>query len=141
MKYDENCFYCAKSQQLDDLMIEIAQLEVSTMFLFKEQTHRGRCVVAHREHTHEIFDLPKAEYEAFMRDVARGAKAVFEAVKPDKLNYGAFADKNPHLHFHIVPKYKNGYSWGTTFEMSPEKKVFLSDAEYAKLIEKIKSYL
>jgi ATP adenylyltransferase len=141
MKYDENCFYCAKSPQLDELMIEIAQLEVSTMFLFKEQTHRGRCVVAHREHTKEIFDLPKAEYEAFMRDVARGARAVAEAVKPDKLNYGAFADKNPHLHFHIVPKYKDGYSWGTTFEMMPEKKVHLSDAEYAKLIEKIKSYL
>jgi diadenosine tetraphosphate (Ap4A) HIT family hydrolase len=135
---NDNCFYCAKSKDLYDIMIEVAPLEVSTLFLFKEQTHKGRCVVAHREHTKEIFDLPKAEYEAFMRDVARAAKAIDAVVKPDKLNYGAFADKNPHLHFHIVPKYRDGDSWGSTFIMMPEKKKFLTDQEYADLITKIK---
>jgi diadenosine tetraphosphate (Ap4A) HIT family hydrolase len=122
-------------------MIEIAPLEVSTLFLVKEQSHRGRCVVAHREHTKEIFDLPKAEYEAFMRDVARAAKAVNEAVKPDKINYGAFADTNPHLHFHIVPKYKDGCSWGKIFEMAPQKKHYLSDDGYKDLIANIKLHL
>jgi ATP adenylyltransferase len=130
-----------KNQDLYNLMIEIAPLEVSTLFLFKEQTHKGRCVVAHREHTKEIFDLPKEEYEAFMRDVARAAKAIDKTVKPDKINYGAFADKNPHLHFHIVPKYKDGYSWGSTFEMMPEKKNYLSEDEYKDLVTKIKSNL
>lgn len=141
MKHNENCFYCMKNQDLYNLMIEIAPLEVSTLFLFKEQTHKGRCVVAHREHTKEIFDLPKEEYEAFMRDVARAAKAIDKTVKPDKINYGAFADKNPHLHFHIVPKYKDGYSWGSTFEMMPEKKNYLSEDEYKDLVTKIKSNL
>ena len=141
MKYNENCYYCTKSQLLSDLMIEFAQLEVSTLFLVRDQTHKGRCVVAYKEHTKEIFDLPKAEFEAFMRDVARAAKAVNEAVKPDKINYGSYADTNPHLHFHIVPKYKDGYSWGKIFELSPEKKHYLSDGEYKDLIANIKSYL
>jgi diadenosine tetraphosphate (Ap4A) HIT family hydrolase len=141
MKHSDTCFYCAKLPQLDELMIEIAKLDVSTLFLFKEQTHRGRCVVAHREHIKEIFDLPKAEYQAFMNDIARAAKAINDAMKPDKLNYGAYADKNPHLHFHIVPKYKDGPSWGSTFEMMPAEKKLLSDEEYQKLIAKIKSCL
>jgi ATP adenylyltransferase len=142
MEYNENCFYCTKSKDLYELMIEITPLEVSTLFLFKEQTHKGRCVVAYKKHTKEIFDLPKAEYEAFMRDVARAAKAINEAVHPDKLNYGAYADKNPHLHFHIVPKYKDGYSWGGTFEMQPSgEKHYLTEEEYKELAAKIKSYL
>lgn len=141
MKYSENCFYCTKSKDLYDLMIEITPLEVSTLFLFKEQTHKGRCVVAYKEHAKEIFDLSKDEYEAFMRDVARAAKAIDETVHPDKLNYGAYADKNPHLHFHIVPKYKDGYCWGGTFEMQPAEKHYLTDEEYKDLAAKIKSHL
>lgn len=141
MKHNENCFYCAKSPQLDELMIEIAQLDVSTLFLFREQTHRGRCVVAHREHIKEIFDLRQTDYQAFMNDVARAAKAVNDAVRPDKLNYGAYADKNPHLHFHIVPKYKDGPSWGSTFEMMPARKKHPDGKEYQELIAQIKSCL
>jgi ATP adenylyltransferase len=141
MKHEPGCFYCAKSQALYDLMIEIAPLEVSTVYLFKEQTHRGRIVVAHREHTKELFDLPPQEYEAYMRDVARAARAVQRAVSPDKLNYGAYADKNPHLHFHIVPKTKDGPEWGTTFEMMPAQKVLLQEADYQELVQSIRTYL
>lgn len=141
MKYSDNCYYCTQSKQLKEMMIEIAPLEVSTLFLVRDQTHRGRCVVAHREHTKEIFDLPKGEFEAFMRDVARAAKAVDEAVKPDKLNYGSFADTNPHLHFHLVPKYKDGCAWGKIFEMAPAEKRYLSEEEYQALVAEIKSHL
>ena len=39
-----------------------------------------------------------------------------------------------------VPKYTDEYEWGGTFEMNPGKK-FLSDEEYAEMIEKIKAEL
>ena len=45
MNYDENCFYCSKNEYLDNLMIKICDLEVSTLYLFKEQTYEGRCNV------------------------------------------------------------------------------------------------
>ena len=38
MNFDENCFYCAKGENLDSQMIKICDLEVSTVYLFKEQT-------------------------------------------------------------------------------------------------------
>ena len=41
---------------------------------------------------------------------------------------------------HIVPKYKDGYSFGSVFEMNPQK-TLLSDAEYNEVIEKIKAGL
>lgn len=137
MDFDKNCFYCSKSKELDDLMIKICDLEVSTVYLFKEQTYKGRCNVAFKGHKSEITDLTEEEATAFMNDVRKVAKAIQKAFNPDKINYGAFADTMKHLHFHVVPKYVDGPAWGTMFEMNPGK-VLLSDEEYNELITKIK---
>jgi diadenosine tetraphosphate (Ap4A) HIT family hydrolase len=136
-----DCFYCAKDQRLKDLMIEICQLGVSTLYLFKEQTYRGRCVVAYKGHINELFELEEKELALFMQDVTRAASAIKKAFAPDKINYGAYSDKLPHLHFHVVPKYKDGYTWGGTFEMSPAQKLQLSDAEYLEIVGLIKKNL
>ena len=128
-----DCFYCRRDQRLHDLMIEIAPLDVSTLYLFREQTHRGRCVVACRQHVNELFELPEPELARFTRDVARAARAIKAAVGAAKMNYGAYSDKLPHLHVHLVPKFRDGVSWGSTFEMMPANKRLLADAEYAEL--------
>ena len=138
MNFDKDCFYCVKDERLTNLMIKICDLEASTLYLFKEQTYRGRCVVAYKEHKSEIFHLNDEERSLFMKDVARTANAMNKAFSPNKINYGAYADKMTHLHFHIVPKYENGPNWGGTFEMSPTNKVLLSTEEYTELITKIK---
>jgi len=140
MDFDENCFYCSKNKDLDSLMIKICDLEVSTVYLFKEQTYRGRCNVVFKEHKSEITDLTEEEAAAFIRDVRRVAKAIQKAFNPNKINYGAFADTMKHLHFHVVPKYEGGTSWGTTFEMNPGK-VLLNDEEYNRLISEINAFL
>ena len=44
------------------------------------------------------------------------------------------------MHFHLVPKYKDQFEWNGVFQMNPEK-TFLSDAEYAGIIQKIKAEL
>lgn len=136
-----DCQYCRKDQRLDDLMIEIAPMQVSTLYLFKEQTYRGRCVVAYRYHINELFELSDAERDLFMADVARAAKAMQAASNPAKINYGAYSDKLPHLHFHLVPKYRDGPSWGAPFTMMPEPKQLLGSADYAGLIAAIKAKL
>ena len=136
-----DCQYCRKDQRLDDLMIEIAPMQISTLYLFKEQTYRSRCVVAYRHHINELFELSDAERDLFMHDVARAAKAMQAAFNPAKINYGAYSDKLPHLHFHLVPKYRDGPSWGAPFTMMPEPKQRLGAADYAELIAAIKAKL
>jgi diadenosine tetraphosphate (Ap4A) HIT family hydrolase len=136
-----DCLYCRQDQRLTDLMIEVAPLQVSTLYLFREQTHPGRCVVAYRGHVNELFELPDSEVSLFMQDVARAARAIKKAFHPAKINYGAYSDKLPHLHFHLVPKYVDGPAWGTTFAMMPEPKQLLSDAEYAVKIDALRRCL
>lgn len=137
---DQNCAYCMRGELLDKFGIYICDLSVSTLILFKEQSHPGRCIVAYKDHVSEIVDISDAERDAFFADVNRAAKAIHAAFHPDKLNYGAYGDTGRHLHIHLVPKYKDGYEWGGVFEMNPGKTT-LSDAEYAEMIQKIKMNL
>ncbi len=121
-------------------MSKICDLEVSQLFLFKEQSHPGRCNVVYNHHGVEFHELSDAQRDAFMRDVSRVGKAISKAFYPDKINYGSYADTLSHLHMHIVPKYSNGYGFGGVFEMNPQR-VTLSEAEYNDVIERIKAAL
>ena len=134
------CLYCQNNETLHQLMIKICDLEVSQLFLFKEQSYKGRCNVVYKDHGVEFHELSDEQRNAFMRDVATIAKAIAVAFNPDKINYGAYADSISHLHMHVVPKYKEGYGFGGVFEMNPQKTT-LSDSEYDEVIAKIKAGL
>ena len=136
----QNCGYCQKGELLANFGIEICELSVSTLILFKEQSHPGRCIVAYKDHVSELVNISDEERNAYFADVARVAKAIHKAFNPDKVNYGAYGDTGCHLHVHLVPKYKDGFEWGGVFEMNPGK-TYLTDAEYAEMIEKIKACL
>lgn len=136
----QNCLYCQNKAKLDELMIKIADLEVSTLYLFKEQSHRGRCVVAYKDHIGQQFEIPEADWIKFMLDTRRVAIAIDKAFHPTKVNFGAYSDTLKHSHWHIVPKYEGEFEFGGTFEMNPQK-TYLSSEEYASIIDKIKQEL
>ena len=136
-----DCLYCRKDQRLRDSTIEICPLSVSTLFLSREQTHRGRCIVTYRDHVNELFELTDEELVLFMKDVVHVARAVKQATGANKINYGIYSDKLPHLHMHLVPKYEGGVNWGSTFEMMPANRVFRTDAECAEIIAAIRKAL
>ena len=136
----KECLYCTNNQTQKDLMIQFAELRVSRAFLFKEQTYRGRCLVAYNGHVNDLNELSDEERNAFMADVAQVTRAMQKAFNPEKINYGAYSDKLSHLHFHLAPKYVDGPDYGGTFQMNPGK-VYLSDVEYQELIDKVKENL
>ena len=140
MSDPKDCLYCQNNQTLHYLMIEFAQLSVSRAFLFKEQTYRGRCLVAYKDHVNDLNELSDEDRNAFMADVAKVTSAMNKAFHPAKINYGAYSDKLSHLHFHLAPKYEGGPDFGGTFVMNPGK-VYLSDAEYQELIDAVKANL
>ncbi|MBR2153161.1 MAG: HIT domain-containing protein [Bacteroidaceae bacterium] len=134
------CLYCTNNETLHSLMIPIAELRVSRVFLFKEQTYRGRCLVAYNGHVNDLNELSDEQRNLFMADVVQVTRAMQRAFKPEKINYGAYSDKLSHLHFHLAPKYVNGPDYGDTFKMNPGK-LYLTDAEYQILINMVKANL
>ena len=83
-KKDKNCGYCMRGELLAKFGIYICDLDVSTLILFKEQSHRGRCIVAYKDHVSELVDLTDDERNRFFADVARAAKALHKVFAPDK---------------------------------------------------------
>jgi diadenosine tetraphosphate (Ap4A) HIT family hydrolase len=141
MSAHPECFYCESDQRQADLMVNVCDLSVSSLFVFKEQTYAGRCLVAYRHHVNELFELADTDRDAFCKDVADAARAIAAAFQSVKINYGAYSDKLGHLHMHLVPKYVDGPDYGSTFRMMPEPRVLLSDADYAALAARIRAAL
>lgn len=120
---DQNCAYCVEGELLDAFGIKICELESSKVYLFKEQSHLGRVIVAHKKHVSELVELSQEELHLYFDEVAKVANVLHKLFQPEKVNYGAYGDTGHHLHFHLVPKYKDGYEWGGVFAMNREKSI------------------
>ena len=94
---DQNCAYCVEGDLVAKFGIKICELETSKVYLFKEQSHPGRCIVAHKKHVGDMNELTAEERAAYFEDVARVARAIMAAFHPDKVNYGAYGDTGHHL--------------------------------------------
>lgn len=137
MKSDpKECLYCQNNDTLHSLMIEVATLSVSRVFIFKEQTYKGRCLVAYKDHVDDLNLLSDEDRNAFMADVAKVTRAMQKVFNPAKINYGAYSDTLEHLHFHLIPKYVGGPDFGGVFRMNP-KEVYLTDTEYQDMKEQL----
>lgn len=129
------CRYCtAANEELAPAMTHVTDLAWSRVFLYADQTHRGRCVVLFKRHVRELFELSEEELAGFMGEVARVAAAIAQAVPCDKLNYAAYGDKADHLHMHVVPKKQDGPAWGQPFILNAETHLHLGYAEERDLL-------
>lgn len=137
---DVNCAYCMQGELVAKFGYPICQMESGYLYLFKEQSHPGRVILAHSKHVSELIDLTDEERDQFFADIAKVSRAIHKVFNPKKVNYGAYGDTGCHLHFHLVPKYEGEYEWGGVFEMNPGK-TLLTDAEYEEISEKIRQAL
>lgn len=58
---DQNCGYCVRGALLEKFGIYICDLRVSSLILFKEQSHPGRVIVAYKDHISELVDISDEE--------------------------------------------------------------------------------
>ncbi len=137
-----SCFYCdANHEGRNAIMFEVGAMKASTLYLFKDQAHKGRCVLALKEHKKELCECTAQELADYSEDLARASGAVKELWGCTKLNLASFGDSNPHLHFHIVPKYEGGFEFGGNFLITNPEPVHLTDAEYQEMIAALKEKL
>ncbi len=137
-----SCFYCdPNSEGRLAIMFRVGKMREGVLYLFKDQAHKGRCVLAVDDHKAELFDLTEQQRHDYMEDLADASAAVKKLWGCTKINLAAFGDKLPHLHFHIVPKYEGEFEFGGNFEITNPNPVHLSDDEYAAMIEQLKEEL
>lgn len=135
---DQNCAYCMKGDLVAKFGYFCCEMESSNVYIFKEQSHPGRVIVAHKKHVSEIIELTDEERNQFFKDINTVSNAIHKVFNPDKVNYGAYGDTGHHFHFHLVPKYKDDFEWNGVFLMNPGLKI-ASDAECEEIAKKLRA--
>jgi diadenosine tetraphosphate (Ap4A) HIT family hydrolase len=141
----KGCPFCALPPEQNEYMIKIADLGVSTMYLERNQTYRGYClVIFNKRHVTGIEHLTAEEHAQYSRDIKNAAEAISKTVQPDHMNYATLGNVMPHLHYHLIPRYKDDGRWGAPVwtsklaEMADKK---LDEAAYAALAGDIRRNL
>jgi len=74
--------------------------------LVDQRDYPGLCRVILGRHVAEMTDLAPAERTRLMNAVFATETAVRELLHPDKINLASLGNVAPHLHWHIVPRYR-----------------------------------
>jgi diadenosine tetraphosphate (Ap4A) HIT family hydrolase len=91
----------------------VASLQVSTLYLARNQTYRGHCLlILDIRHATRPDQLSATEWASFCADLHRAQGAVVRAVQPDHINIASLGNVMPHLHWHIIPRYRRDPRWG-----------------------------
>jgi len=78
----------------------------------------GFCRVVWKDHVQEMTDLSAAEREHLMATVFVVEAAIRKTLHPDKINLASLGNLTPHLHWHVIPRFKHDKHfpqpvWGT----------------------------
>ena len=66
----------------------------------------GFCRIILNRHVAEMTDLADDEQQELMRVVFAVEAVVREVVKPDKINLASLGNMVPHVHWHVIPRWR-----------------------------------
>jgi len=121
----------------------VQKLSVSSLYLERNQTYLGHCVLIYDPApVTRIDQLSPEQWLALARDLRVAETAIYRAFRPDHMNVESLGNVMPHLHWHIVSRHKNDGRWGgpiwTTTSAEMRRKE-LGDSEYRALASRIRN--
>ena len=130
------CLMCTK--WADEPELRIAELECSYVLLNRDQLFPGYAFVVTREHVTELFHLDRERRIMVMEEVTAVASALNTLFQPDKINYELLGNMVPHMHWHLVPRFRTDQVWPRPIWAVPHEEAILSPAGYTERIEQIR---
>jgi diadenosine tetraphosphate (Ap4A) HIT family hydrolase len=67
----------------------------------------GFCRVIWNDHVREMSDLSAEDRASFMVAVFRVEAALRQSLQPFKVNLASLGNMTPHLHWHVIPRYRD----------------------------------
>jgi len=121
----------------------IAELPRSWLTLGDAQFYRGYCVLLAKRHATELHLMPRGEAHELLDEMLAVGRTLAEVVKPLKLNYECLGNQEPHVHWHLFPRFLDDPMRSSPVWMRPEKErqLSLSDQARVELISAIRSEL
>lgn len=100
----------------------------------------GFCRVILNLHVSEMTELEPRQRDRLMKAVFATETALRELMKPDKINLASFGNMVPHVHWHVVPRFRDDRHfpnpvWGHaerngTLRLTPSQQDLYTHLEY-----------
>ena len=105
----QGCPMCASLGRGDsEHAVAVAELQYTEVGLQRRSRLPGYCVVVWRHgHVAEPTDLEPAASAGYWHDVMEVGRAIRANLNPIKLNFLTLGNSVPHLHTHVVPRYRD----------------------------------
>jgi len=119
-----NCVLCK-----DDLRPEEGQLiwrgDDCRVILVNDPDLPGFCRIIWNRHVAEMTDLTYGERDHIMTLVFAVEEAIRHVMHPDKVNVAALGNMVPHIHWHVIPRFKDdaffpGSAWSKKTQETKE---------------------
>ena len=136
---DNSCPICSHWDDNSDL--RISEFTHSYLILNRDQFFTGYTLLITKAHVTELFHLEQNVRAELMEEVSMVALSLYEAFKPAKINYELLGNMEPHIHWHLVPRFVPEPLWPRPIWAEPHKETHLSPREYCQRIELIKKSL
>lgn len=75
--------------------------------LVDDVDYAGFCRVICNAHIKEMTDLTPAQRSTLMMTVCKVEQVLREVLRPDKVNLASLGNMTPHLHWHVIPRFRN----------------------------------
>ncbi len=75
--------------------------------LIEETDYPGYCRVIWQAHVAEMTDLDAADRAHCLRVVLAVESVLRELLAPDKINLASLGNFTPHLHWHVIPRFRD----------------------------------
>ena len=83
------------------------QDEQCRLVLVADVDNPGCCRVIWQRHVAEMTDLDLTERQHLMAVVFAAEKALRTTARPDKINLASLGNVVPHLHWHVIPRWRD----------------------------------
>jgi diadenosine tetraphosphate (Ap4A) HIT family hydrolase len=112
--------------------------------LLNDANYPAYCRVELLAHVKEMTDLAPQDRARMMKTVFAVETAMREVIQPDKINLASLGNKTPHVHWHIIPRFKDdkhfpNSHWAEAVRQSTP--FLLTEVAQNTLQAKVKTYI
>lgn len=119
---------------------KICSLDVSDVYLAKDQRQKGQAVVVYKEKAREFNRLTTLERNTYFAELSKVANAIIKVYGAKLVDYASFSMENVNFQSHVIPKYGENDGLNAEF-FDSSKEILLEEEEIIKRIHEIKKAL
>lgn len=100
----DSCIFCKIIANRTEKFIY--EDEKAVVLLSKYQTSKGHIMVLLKDHREDLYEISEDDYLHLQKIIKKYYDKLQKNLRPAKIYILMLAEETPHIHFHLIPRYK-----------------------------------